>query len=473
MTGLEPTSLRSQLPQLERWRKVKVNALLILVTMIWGSTFLIVQQTIRLTGPFTFLSMRFSIGALVLAVILRKRLVQITCAEIITGSIIGLFLFGTYALQTTGLQYTTSSKAAFITAMYVPLVAILAVPMLHQKPTLGSLLAVMLSVTGVILISVNSSFRFTFGLGEFLVMGCAIASALHVILISKFAPRVDAINLALVQIAFTAILSIIAMSIAREPFVLPPLPVWGSALFMGVAATAFALAIMNRVQQFVSSTQATLIYALEPVWAAMLGYLAGEQLSLFAGIGCGCILLGMITGELRLSRILKKINRSASLHASRKQLDDQNSQDENDGKQDGMSNKPAISILAQCIANHSDQDNEHSAEDRNVSQAAANTLRTHQLPLRIEDETQRDDDSAQQGQQHLVRDPDNPLISLAAAYIHEHYQDNQDNAGNDNNNVHQTWMHNLLLSPVREMNPVAKLPRASRARGNFATFPLL
>jgi len=83
--------------------------------------------------------------------------------------------------------------------------------------------------------------------------------------------------------------------------------------------------------------------------------------------------------------------------------------------------------------------------------------------LRIEDETQRDDDSAQQGQQHLVRDPDNPLISLAAAHIHEHYQDNQDNAGNDNNNVYQTWMHNLLLSPVREMNPVAKLPRALRA----------
>jgi drug/metabolite transporter (DMT)-like permease len=434
MTGLEPTSLRSQLPQSERWRKVKVNALLILVTMIWGSTFLIVQQTIRLTDPFTFLAMRFSIGALVLAVIFRKRLAQITYAEIITGSIIGLFLFGTYALQTIGLQYTTSSKAAFITAMYVPLVAILAVPMLHQKPTLGSLLGVMLSVTGVILISVNSSFRFTFGLGEFLVMGCAIASALHVILISKFAPRVDAINLALVQIAFTAILSIIAMPIAREPFVLPPLPVWGSALFMGVAATAFALATMNRVQQFVSSTQATLIYALEPVWAAMLGYLAGEQLSLFAWIGCGCILLGMITGELRLSR-MKKINRSASLHASRKQLDDQNSQDENDGKQDCLSNKPAISILAECIANHPDQDNEHSAEDRNISQAAANTLRTHHLPLRIEDKTQRDDDSAQQGQQHLVRNPDNPLISLAIAYIHEHYQDNQDNAGDNDSNI--------------------------------------
>ncbi len=301
------TSLRSQLPQSERWRNVKVNALLVFVTMIWGSTFLIVQHTLKLTGPFTFLAMRFGIGALVLAVIFHKRLAQITRAEVITGSIIGLFLFGTYALQTTGLQYTTSSKAGFITGLYVPLVAILAVPMLHQKPTLGSMLGVIFSVAGLALISVNSSYQFTFGLGEFLVMGCAIASALHIICISKFAPRVDAMNLALVQIALTAVLSLIAMPIAREPFVLPPLPVWGSALFMGVVATAFALAVMNRVQQFVSSTQASLIYALELVWVGLLGSLAGEQLSLFAWMGCGCIFLGMITGELRLSWMMKKI----------------------------------------------------------------------------------------------------------------------------------------------------------------------
>jgi drug/metabolite transporter (DMT)-like permease len=309
----QPTSsLRSQLSQLERWRKVKVNALLVLVTMIWGSTFLIVQHTLTLTGPFTFLALRFSIGAIVLGAIFHKRLARITSAEIIMGSIIGLFLFATYALQTTGLQYISSSKAGFISGLYVPLVAILAVPVLHQKPTLGSMLGVALSLTGIILISLNKSFQFTFGLGEMLVLGCAVTSALHIIFISKFSPRVDAINLALVQIAFTALLSFIAMPIAREPFVMPPLPVWESALFMGVAATAFALAVMNRAQQFVSSTQATLIYALELVWVGMLGYVAGDQLSLYGWIGCGFILLGMVAGELRLTRLFKRLNRKQS-----------------------------------------------------------------------------------------------------------------------------------------------------------------
>ena len=119
----------------------------------------------------------------------------------------------------------------------------------------------------------------------------------------------DAINLAIVQIAFTAVLSLAATPIAREPFVLPPLPVWGSALFMGVAATAFALAVMNKVQQFVSSTHATLIYALELVWVGMLGYAVGDQLSLFAWIGCASIFLGIITSELPLAETLKKLKR--------------------------------------------------------------------------------------------------------------------------------------------------------------------
>lgn len=304
MLELEPTTtntLHSSPTQDERGRELKVNALLIFVTMIWGSTFLVVQDTIRLTGPFTFLALRFGIAIMVLVLLFHKHLVRISSAELITGSIIGLFLFGTYALQTVGLQYIPSSKAGFITGLYVPLVAILAVPMLGQRPTAGGVLGVFLSLLGLTLISVNKTFQLTFGLGEWLVLGCAFCSALHVIFVSKFSPRVDAINLAIVQIAVTALLSIVAIPIAREPFVLPPLPVWISALFMGVFATALALTVMNRVQQFVSSTNATLIYSLEIVWAGLFGYLAGDQLSTFAWLGCACIFLGMLMGEWRFS----------------------------------------------------------------------------------------------------------------------------------------------------------------------------
>ncbi|HEY6287040.1 MAG TPA: DMT family transporter [Ktedonobacteraceae bacterium] len=304
-TVVEATfSTRSPQTPGERQRKLRANALLIVVTMIWGSSFLIVQHTLTLVGPFTFLAMRFGFAVLVLAFLFRKRLIYITHAEILTGSIIGLFLFASYAFQTVSLQYTTSSQAGFISGMYVPLVAILAIPLLKQKPTLGGILGILLSMSGLILLSIKNGFQITIGPGEILALACAFASALHVISISKFAPKADAINLTIVQIALTAVLSLIAMPIAKEPFSIPPFAVWGSALFLGVVATAFCLAVMNWVQQFVSSTEAAMFYALELVWVSALGHFAGDNLSLLGWIGCGCMLSSMVVGEMRLSRIM-------------------------------------------------------------------------------------------------------------------------------------------------------------------------
>ncbi len=285
------------------WGRLRLDLLLIVVTMIWGSTFLVVQKTVQLSGPFTFLALCFGIGSLTLAITFRKRLKRITRNELFTGMFIGLFLFAGYALQTTGLQFTTSSKAGFITGMYVPLVPVFSWLILRQKPARAAIAGMGLSVIGLTLLSINNQFTFEFGLGEALVLGCAFAFALHIISISKFVPHADAVNLAIVQLTLTSLLSFIAMPLAKDPFVVPPLPVWGAVLFMGVIDIAFCLVAMNWVQQFISSNRATLVYALEPAWAGLFGYLAGQNLSIPAWIGCACIFLGMIVGVVRFSAV--------------------------------------------------------------------------------------------------------------------------------------------------------------------------
>lgn len=98
-----------------RWRALRVDLLLMLVALIWGSTFIVVQDSVSHTGPFTFLTMRFGIAALALAVGFRRRLLRLTRREIASGSIIGVFLFAGYALQTLSLQLTSSSKVGFLT----------------------------------------------------------------------------------------------------------------------------------------------------------------------------------------------------------------------------------------------------------------------------------------------------------------------------------------------------------------------
>ena len=280
------------------WRKIRWDALLVFLTVIWGSTFLLVQNSIKLVEPFSFLSMRFTIATLALAIIFRKRIVRITRRELVTGSIIGVFVFSAFALQTVGLQFTTASKAGFITGLYVPLVPVMAIFLLRHFPAPLIWVGVFFSTLGMGLLSINDNFNLDFGMGELLVLGCAVACALHIVTVSKFAPQADAINLTTVQIGVTALLSLASVLISGEPWVIAPAPAWGSALFMGLIATAFALSVMNRAQQFISSTRATLIYALEPAWAGLFGVLAGETLSLPAMLGCLLIFAGMVVSGI-------------------------------------------------------------------------------------------------------------------------------------------------------------------------------
>lgn len=288
----------------QRSHGLRHDALLVLNTLIWGGTFLVVKNTIRLSGPFTYLALSYGIGSLSLALIFHRRLFRISRAELLSGLVLGIILFTAYALQTIGLQFTTVSKAGFITGLYIPLVPVFAFLLLRQKPTQGAFVGFALSLAGLFLISFNDKFNLTFGLGETLILGGAIAFALHIVNVSKFAPNVDAINLAIVQLALTSLLSFVAIPIAREPIFIPPLIVWGSVLFMGVVDLAFTLSTMIWVQQIVSGTRAALIYALEPMWAALFGYLlAGDKLSLLAWVGCGFILTGMIIGRVGRIRL--------------------------------------------------------------------------------------------------------------------------------------------------------------------------
>lgn len=278
---------------------LRYDALLVSITMIWGSTFLVVKYVVKLSGPFTYLAFAYGIGALVLALVFRERLARITRAELRNGVIIGLFLFTGYALQTSGLQFTTVSKAGFITGLNVPLVPVFMFLLLRQKASRVAIAGILLSFVGLFLLSLSNQLTLSIGVGELLIFGAAVAFALHIVNISRFSPGADATNLVIMQIGLSSLLSFIAIPIVHQPLFVPSWPFWIIVVLMGTIDVAFTLLVMNRVQQFIGGTRAALIYALEPVWAALAGLLlAGDVLSIPAWIGCGCILVGMIVGRL-------------------------------------------------------------------------------------------------------------------------------------------------------------------------------
>ena len=294
-TAQQGASVQQALPA----RRLRYEALLALNTLIWGSTFLVVKYEVTLSGPFIYLATSYAIGALTLALIFRRRLARITRAELRGGLALGVVLFVAYAFQTTGLQFTTVSKAGFITGLYVPLVPLFFFIFLRQRPALTAIIGVICSFAGLFSLSLNNQFSLSFGIGELLILGAAIAFAAHIVLIGKFSSGSDMTNLAIIQLGLTSLLSFAVWPFAHQLHGAPPAQFWLIAALMGIGDIAYTLLVMNRVQQHVGGIRATLIYAMEPLWAALAGVVvAGDVLSVPAWIGCGCILAGMIIGRL-------------------------------------------------------------------------------------------------------------------------------------------------------------------------------
>lgn len=286
---------------LRKFRQWQADALLLVVALIWGSTFVLVRQTVLHFPVYAFLSLRFTLAAMMLFVLFGQRVRTLHPRMFGAGLAIGLFLFGGYAFQTVGLQYTSASKAGFITGLSVVIVPCLSGLLIKRMPERQALLGVTLATVGMALLTLERDLSPS--RGDLIVLGCAFCFALHIMAVSLFAPQTDALALTFVQITTVAVLSgLVTLATAGWRWPVPS-GVFYAALFTGVLATALAFAIQNNVQRWTSATHTALIFATEPVFAALFGYfLAGERLTKAGIIGCGLILLGMIVAELQPSR---------------------------------------------------------------------------------------------------------------------------------------------------------------------------
>ncbi|MDE0947397.1 MAG: DMT family transporter [Sphingobium sp.] len=273
---------------------------LIGITILWGGTFLIVHHAMRESGPFFFVGLRFGTATLVTLPLAWPLLRGLTRQELGAGLVIGLGIFAGYSLQSWGLQTISSSTSAFITAAYVPLVPILQWIILHRRPRIASWVGVALAFVGLMLIAAPQD-GVEPGTGELLTLISTLAIALEIIFISLWAGRVNVARVTLVQLAVTALLAFACMVPAGEA--VPPLS-WTvilSACGLGLV-TALIQFVMNWAQRSVSPTCATLIYAGEPVWAGIIGRIAGDRLPPTALAGGLLIVAAMIVSEMRFGK---------------------------------------------------------------------------------------------------------------------------------------------------------------------------
>lgn len=276
---------------------------LLVVTAIWGGTFVTVQEAVTAYPVVTFLAIRFTLATLVfLPLLLRPgsdaRQPQSSRRVLWPSLLIGAALFAGYAFQTYGLRFTTPAKAGFITGISVVLVPLGSAIFLRRSPNPGARLGVILATVGLAMLTLNGDL--SVAPGDLLVLGCAISFAAQILLVGHFAPRLDTVSLTVGQIAGVAILSWLAALVVDGPPAWPSRQVWFAAAFTGVMATSFAFWAQTTAQRLTSPTHTALIFATEPVFAAIFSFLfIGEQLIPRAILGCGLILAGMLVSESR------------------------------------------------------------------------------------------------------------------------------------------------------------------------------
>jgi drug/metabolite transporter (DMT)-like permease len=272
---------------------------LLFVAIIWGSTFIIVKQSVENIPVFSFLFMRFALAGMLLILINAPKLKAIDKGVLADGVMLGIALFLAYAFQTFALTATSASITAFITGLFVVFVPVLSSVFLRKLPRQEAMIGVVFATIGLALITLQGKFLVSFG--EFLALVCAFFIAIHIILTDKLSRRNDYGLLTLVQVNIVALFSLI-FSLFLDPRVIPIQfnnQLIFSLIINSVFATFVAFVIQTSMQKYTTPTKAAIIFIMEPVSSAFFSYwIGGELLTAKQYVGTSFILLAMVFTEI-------------------------------------------------------------------------------------------------------------------------------------------------------------------------------
>src|SRR5580658_5522091 len=277
--------------------RMRAELALVGVTLIWGTTFVVVKAALAQVSTFVFLTLRFWVAAAVLILIYRG---AIRRQGIGPGVLAGSLLFTAYVFQTRGLELTTPSKSAFLTGLSIPMVPLVSSLVYNVRPRLVEVAGILIASLGMILMTLAPAADWRSGMsrGDLLSLLCAVTFAFHIVIVGHYSQLYGFKSLAAVQIATAAVLGSALFRFA-EPirFHLTP-GVAAAVLITGLLATALAFTTQAWAQQYTSPTRAALIYTLEPPVAWLTSWaLTGETMAIRGKVGAGIILAGILLVE--------------------------------------------------------------------------------------------------------------------------------------------------------------------------------
>ncbi|MFJ5770411.1 DMT family transporter [Psychrobacillus sp. NPDC093180] len=278
--------------------------LLVATAVIWGSGFVASAVSLEYYSPYQILAGRFLIGAIILSIVFYKKLAKMKKSTLISGTILGIFLYLAFALQTVGLQYTTPSKNAFLTAVNVVIVPFIGFFLYKRKMDMYELGGAVIAVIGVAVLSLKLSSEIN--VGDLLTLGCAVGFAFHIFYTAKFVKKEDPVVITIIQMVVAAAIGWIVVAFRGESTFSMETEGLLNLLYLGVFSTTIAYLMQTVAQKYITETKAAIILSTESFWGMAFSVIILSEVMTFKMIvGAILILFAIILSETKFG-FLKK-----------------------------------------------------------------------------------------------------------------------------------------------------------------------
>lgn len=274
---------------------------IIIATLIWGSSFIIMKNTMETTPPFFVLAARFMIAFFGLGIFAIKNLKKLTGKEVKHGVISGLLLWGVYGFQAYGLKYTSVTNTAFITNFYIVLVPLIHKFLFRRKMTKMSAFATLLASIGVLLLVYKGDLKLNH-VGDLLIGICSILYAAYIVYLNWASDQTDAVTSTVLQLLVVNLICIVCTIAFEEPvniFLLSKTYIL-SILYMGILGTLICFLLLNLCEEYLSVSTVSILLTLETVFGVIFAVLfLGEELFIKDILGCILILLSIVAVNIQ------------------------------------------------------------------------------------------------------------------------------------------------------------------------------
>ncbi|MDP9698261.1 drug/metabolite transporter (DMT)-like permease [Paenibacillus intestini] len=283
--------------QIQASRRADVQMLL--ATVIWGSSYLFMKSGLASMQELNLIALRFGIAFVAAGILFHRRLRSVDRGTLLAGVVLGTALFAAFVFITYGVQRTTASQAGFLISLAVIFVPILTTVLRRRLPDKRLSVSIVVAVAGLGLLTLQH--EMSLHLGDLLCIIAALVYAIYILLAGKYTPRHDPLTLGIVQLGVAALLGTVATFLFETPQ-LPDTPEsWASILGLGVLCSGLGYILQTFAQRHASPTRTSLIFSLEPLFAAAFAFIfQGESLTLQGYCGAALMLAGVLITEIKL-----------------------------------------------------------------------------------------------------------------------------------------------------------------------------